>query len=138
MAGTGRLERKTLALLWEGVLEYQDFILMGHGESEGNRAEGAGELGFGKMNLDVYWQDPQRGWSQGVFLSTLILSHRRRNGGPRRPRRLGYLWRGQNRRVLLVQELTWGGGGQCGSLGGDLGKSRLPSPAMARLAPGQA
>lgn len=39
------------------------------------------ELGFGKTNLGVCWQDIERGWSQGVLLFILVLDPRWRDGG---------------------------------------------------------
>lgn len=71
MVRTGSLEGQTLALLWEVGLG--DFTLRGHWESwRVMEQKVLAELGFEKTNLEVCWQDPQRGWSQGS--SSLYLS----------------------------------------------------------------
>lgn len=51
----------------EGDLECQDFILIGHREPWRVMEKVLAELGFEKANLDVCWQDPQKGWSRGSF-----------------------------------------------------------------------
>lgn len=62
VVGTGSPERQTLALLWEGGPECQDYILKAMGSQKALQHKVLAELGFEKTNLSMCWQDPQRGW----------------------------------------------------------------------------
>lgn len=68
MSGAGNLERQTLALLSEGSLECQDFILTDHGESR--RVTGQKELaepGSGRRILMCVGRTHREDGASGSF-----------------------------------------------------------------------